>query len=211
MHEPVTLDDWDVDETRVREARRFWPWWMWPVLLWLPLDAWRERFLREAPGVDPAALGRAGLAPETLAWLAAAFVLVAALAEAGFYGMLWASRGRRLPLLAAAVAVVQAGVLELLALRLLDLAGRPAAPWAAWLAGPRALAPHGAATGAFAAAFGGAGAMALARLALLAGLQANLVRCRWREAFALVCGAWLASHVAQWWLLELFQGRSIFR
>ena len=210
MREPVTMDDWDMDEPVPREGRGFWPVWFWPVLVWLPLDAWHERFARGLP-VEPAALERARVSPEALAWIATAAVALTALAEAGAYGMLWAARGRRLPLAAAFVAVVQAGVCELVALRVLDLSRGAPATWAAALAGARALSVDGRAGAALEVAFGGVGLLALARVALFAGFQSGLVRCRFREAFALTCAAWLVSHVAQWWLLELWQGRSIFR
>lgn len=212
MREPVDMDDWDADEPRYapardsgRDAPLFWPAWLWPLLVWAPLEGWHARFARDLPALG-GALGSAPLAPAGLAWLATAFVPLTALAEAGFYGMLWAARGRRLPLLAASVAVLQSGVLELLALRVLDGAGRET--WAVLLAGQRAAATGDA--GALAVAFGGAGLLAVARCALFAGLQAGLVRCRWREAFAVTCGGWLASHVALWWAIELFRGRSIF-
>jgi len=208
MREPVTMDDWDAEEPASREARRFWPAWFWPVLVWLPLDAWHERFVRELP-VDPAVLERTRVPPEALAAIATATVALAALAEAGVYGMLWAARGRRLPLAAAFVAVVQAGVCELVALRVLDFSRGAPVAWAAALAGARALAPDGRAGSALALAFGGAGLLSLARLALFAGFQARLAGGRFREAFALTCAVWLLSHVAQWWLLELFAGRSV--
>lgn len=219
MPEPVEMDDWDADEPRFArsrdaqadEAQHFWPAWLWPLLVWPPLAAWHARFLRDLPAIDPATLARAHLSAGGLAWIATAFMLVAALVEAGFYGMLWAARGRRLPFLAAAVAVVQAGVLELAALDLIDAAGSAPAAWASWLAGPRAVVPHGAVAGAATMAFGSIGIFTLARFTIFAGLQAGLVRCRWREAFALTCGTWMVSHVALWWLLELFAGRSRFQ
>jgi hypothetical protein len=214
MLEPVTMDDWDTDEPRPQDARGFWPAWSWPLLVWLPLDAWHSRFLHDMPPVDAATLARVHLSAGALPWLATASVALLALAEAGFYGMLWAARGRRLPLLATAVAVIQSGVAELLAFTLLDRShggsgGALAA--VATLAGARAFVPHGAAASAAMVAFGGAGLLALARCALFAGMQSCLVRCRWREAFAITCGAWLVSHVAQWWLLELVTGRSFLR
>lgn len=209
MREPVTMEDWDTEEPPPRESRGFWPVWFWPVLVWWPLDAWHERFARGLP-VEPAVLERAHLSPAALAWLATAFVPVAALAEAGFYGMLWSARGARLPLVAAAVAVLQAGVLDLVALRVLDFGRAVPAPVAALLAGPRALAGQGPAASALAATLGGAGLLALARCALFAALQAGLARRRFREAFALTCGTWLVSHLAQWWLLELFMGNVVF-
>lgn len=214
MREPVVMEDWDAEppgpKPAPRERSGFWPAWAWPLLVWLPLDAWHERFAREMP-LDPALLERSRVAPEALAWVATAAVALAALAEAGAYGMLWAARGRRLPLVAAFVAVVQAGVCELVALRVLDLSRGAPAAWAAALAGARALSPDGRAASALALAFGGAGLLTLARVALFAAFQSSLVRGRFREAFALTCGAWLVSHVAQWWLLELLQGRSPFR
>lgn len=210
MREPVVMDDWDAETQEPAERPHFWPAWLWPVLAWLPLDAWHARFTRELP-VAAAVLERTSVAPETLAWVATAAVALAALAEAGLYGMLWAARGRRLPIAAAFVAVLQAGVLDLVALRVLELAGERPEPWAAALAGPRALWTGGRAGSALAVAFGAAGLLALARLAIFAGLQAGLVRCRFREAFALTCAAWLASRVAQWWLAELLAGRGIFR
>jgi hypothetical protein len=219
------MDDWDADEPRFAHSRGaqpdarpdetqyFWPAWLWPLLAWPPLAAWHARFVRDLPVMDPEALARAHLspaAPEALAWIATALVLVAALVEAGFYGMLWAARGRRLPILAAAVAVVQAGALELAALDLIDAAGPAPAAWVSWLTGARVLVPHGAVAGAAGTAFGSIGIFTLARCAIFAGLQSGLVRCRWREAFALTCGTWMVSHVALWWLLELFLGRSMF-
>jgi hypothetical protein len=219
MPEPVEMDDWDADEPRFARlpsaawtpSASFWPAWLWPLLLWPPLAAWHARLVRDLPAADPATLARAHLTAGGLAWIATTLVLVAALGEAGFYGMLWAARGRRLPILAAAVAVVQAGVLELGALDLIDAAGSHPGAWVMWLAGPRALVPHGAVAGAASMAFGSIGAFTLARCAIFAGLQSGLVRCRWREAFALTCGTWAVSHVALWWLLELFVGRSVFR
>lgn len=210
MREPVVMDDWDAEAAPAQEKPRFWPVWLWPVLAWLPLDAWHSRFASELP-VAAAALERTRVTPERMAWVATAAVAVAALAEAALYGMLWAARGRRLPLAAAFVAVLQAGVLDLVALRVLELAGDRPSPWAAALAGARALWPGGRAGSALAVAFGGAGLLALARLAVFAGLQASLVRCRFREAFALTCAVWLASRAAQWWLVELLAGRGIFR
>lgn len=216
MPEPVEMDDWDADEPRfalsrgvaLGTTRNFWPVWLWPLLVWPPLAAWHARFMRDLPAIDPAALSRAHLAPDTLAWIATVLVIVAALVETLFYGMLWATRDRRLPVLAGMVAVVQAGVLELAALDLIEAAGRKA--WVSWLAGPRAPAPHGAVAGPVMMAFGSIGVLTLARCAVFAGLQAGLVRCRWREAFAITGGTWLVSHVALWWLLELFLGRSMF-
>lgn len=210
MREPVVMDDWDAAPAEPAEKPRFWPAWLWPVLAWLPLDAWHSRFARELP-VGAAVLERTSVTPEALARVATAAVAAAALAEAALYGMLWAARGRRLPLAAAFVAVLQAGVLELVALRVLEFAGEGPSPWVAALAGVRALRTGGRAGSALAVAFGGAGLLALARLAIFAGLQASLVRCRFREAFALTCGVWLCSRVAQWWLVELLAGRGIFR
>lgn len=208
MREPVLMDDWDMDEPRPREQGVFWPAWLWPLLVWMPLDAWHERFARDLPRLGLAAREGALPGPATLAWFATGVVLAAALVEALFYGMLWRARGRRLPVLAATVAVVLAGVLELLALRVTDAAPPGADAWRVALAGARALASRE--TGAFAAAFGGFGLLALTRWVLFAGLQAGLVRCRFREAFVLTCATWLASHVAQWWLLELVVGRGVF-
>lgn len=210
MREPVVMDDWDAEAPGPADAPRFWPAWLWPVLVWLPLDAWHSRFARELP-VAAAVLERTSVAPEALAWVATAAVALAALAEAAFYRMLWAARGRRLPLAAACVAVLQAGVPDLVALRVLEMAGASPPPWTAALAGARALWASGRAGSALELAFGAAGLLALARLAIFAGLQASLVRCRFREAFALTCAVWLAWHVAQWWLAELLAGRGIFR
>jgi hypothetical protein len=207
MLEPVMMDDWDAEEPRPAETRAFWPAWSWPLLLWLPLEAWYSRFTRDMPTVDAGTLARVHLSAAALPWLATATVVLLALAEAGFYGMLWAARGRRLPLLAAAVAIVQCGVAELLAFTLLERAQGGAAVLGA-LVGARALVARGAAASPLMVAFGGAGLLALARCALFAGFQSRLVPCRWREAFTMTCGVWLASHVAQWWVLELVTGRS---
>jgi hypothetical protein len=219
MNEPVEMDDWDADEPRYARAldavrtpaANFWPAWLWPLLVWLPLDAWHTRFVRDLPPVDPEALARAHLPAGSLAWFATALVLVAALAEAGCYGMLWAARGRRQPVFATTVAVVQTGALELAALDLIEAAGRTPGTLAILLAGPRALVPQGAVAGAAMVAFGSVGLLTLGRCAAFAGLQSGLVGCRWRAAFAMVCGTWLVSHVAQWWLLELFVGPSMFQ
>jgi hypothetical protein len=211
MHEPVTLDDWDADEPRAGGAKPFWPVWIWPLLVWLPLDEWHARFARDLPRLDPGLLARSRTSAEALAWLATALMPLAALAEAGGYGMLWAARGRRLPLAATAVAVLLAGTLDLAALQLLDRTRGHAGPLVAMLAGARAYVPEGAAAGAFTVAFGTAGAFTLGRCALFAAFQAHLVPCRGREALAMTCGAWLVSHVVQWWVLELLQGRSVFR
>lgn len=216
MPEPVEMDDWDADEPRFAPARErdrdrearplFWPVWLWPLLAWAPLDAWHQRLARDWAKLDSALIERAPAPAEVMAWIATGGVLLAAAGEAAFYGMLWAARGRKLPFLATTVAVLQAGVLELLALRLIE--SPVPAPWAAILAGPRATA--GGAAGALVTAFGSAGVLALARCVLIAGLQAGLLRRRWREVFVIVCAAWLASHVALWWGIELFRGRSLF-
>jgi hypothetical protein len=209
MFEPVTMEDWDAEEPRPAPARPFWPAWSWPLLAWLPLDAWHTRLSRDMPGVDPAVLARVHLSQGSIVLLATATVAVLALAEALFYGMLWAARSRPLPVLATAVVVLQCGFTELLAL---DLLARARDGWGGavvLLAGPRALLAPGAAAGAMTVAFGSAGLLALARCALFAGFQSSLVPCRWREAFAVTCGVWLASHLAQGWLLDLLQGRSL--
>lgn len=219
MPKPVEMDDWDADEPRYAGTAvdahtppaSFWPAWLWPLLVWLPLGAWHARFVRDLPAADPEALARAGLTSSALAWIATALVLVAALVEAGFYGMLWAARGRRLPIFAAAVAVVLVSGFELAALDLIDAAGPAPAAWVAWLSGLRAQLPRGAVAGAVTTAFGSIGLFTLARCAMLAGLQSSLTGCRWREAFALICGTWIMSHVALWWLLELLAGRSSFQ
>ncbi len=210
MFEPANLATWS-GEARLRDARHderplVWPAWLWPLLAWVPLEQWHARFARELPALGGAALAGAPASPAALAGIATGVVVAFALAEAGFYGMLWAARGRRLPFWATTVAVLQAGLFELAALQLLDAHPAPAPAWVAWLAGVRALGVRSA----FAVALGGAGLLALARGALFAGLQAGLVRRPWREAFALVIAGWVASHVAAWWLAELFRGRSFF-
>ena len=209
MPEPVLLDDWDVEPPRREPETRAWPAWSWPLLAWLPLDAWHARLARDMPAVDPEVLARVHLTRGGLVALATASVALGALAEAGVYAMLWAARGRRLPLLASAVAVLQCSVTELLALDLLSHATREWTFVAALLAGPRATFAPGTASGALALAFGSAGLLALARCVLFAGFQSRFVACRFREAFALTCGLWFASHLAQGWALDLFQGRSL--
>lgn len=211
MLEPVTMEDWDADE-RPEPAAATPPAWSWPLLLAGPLLLWHERFARDLPMPDPEVLARLHLSRAALLALATVSVPLFALAEAGVYGMLWAARGRRLPVLATAVAVVQCGVTELLALEVLDRARGAeglALAGATALAGPRVLHAPGAAAGAVLLAFGGAGLFALARLALFAGMQARALPCRAREAFALVVGVWLASHLALAWGIDLLQGRSL--
>lgn len=184
--------------------------WLWPILLYVPLAAWRQAFARELPGLFAGALPRP-VAPATLAGLGVAALVAASLAEAAFYGMLWAARGRTLPRLAAAFVILQLSLFELFACELLARTGPDSAPapLVALLAGARVFWRGARAPSAFAAAFGSLGAFTLARAALFAALQAGALRVRAREAFAQVALVWLGSHVAWWWLLELARGRAV--
>jgi len=186
------------------------PAWAWPLVLVVPLEAWREALAREIPRVMPGVQRHGAFAPGVLVAIGLATVVLGALVEAAFYGMLWGARGLRLPLLATALVLVQVSISEPLALSLM-LRVRPGSAHAAWLVpvvGARALWTEGQAPSAFAAAFGGAGGLAAARIAVTAGTQAGLVGRRAGEALAIVAASWLASHLAQWWLLELLQGRT---
>jgi hypothetical protein len=170
----------------------------------VPLEAWRECLLR-----GQLAEPDAGLALTPAVRVAIGLAALAALlaAEALVYGMLWSLRGARLPLARAWLALLQVSMLEPLALELVARAGGHPDAVTVALVGARALAPA-AGAGAFATAFGSAGLLALARVALAALAQARLAGRPWREAVALVTAGWLASHVAIVWLLDLVWGRS---
>jgi hypothetical protein len=202
------MDDATIDR---REGAPRTPAWAFPLLLPLPLAAWRALIAREiARAPDPAV--DAWCPPDVRAWFGAALALGAVLAETGVYGMLWAARGRRLPLAATALVLLQLSVLEPFAAALLERqgAGPAASAWLVALLGERARwggGPHGG----FAAAFGSFGVLVLVRIALAAWAQAAGVRRPWREAAALVGVVWLASHVALAWGLDLMWGRSTMR
>ena len=186
------------------------PAWAWPFLLFVPLQAWRDLLGREIPTLTAGSHSGASPAPGMLVAVGLAVVVLGALAEAAFYGMLWSARGLRLPMLASALVILQVSIAEPLAQSLM-LRVPPGSAHRAWLVpivGARALWPHGLAPNVFAAAFGGSGALAAARIMVTAGTQASLLGRRAREGLAMVAAGWLVSHVAQWWLLELLQGRS---
>ena len=182
------------------------PWWAWPLLLPGPLLAWHELVANELSQVPDAP---SWFGSPALAW-SGVFMVVCGLAiETLFYGALWATRGRRLPFAASALLLLQLSMLEALATGILRHA--PASgPWlgaSMLLAGARATWVR-AAPGAFASAFGSFGVLTLVRMGLWAWAQAEATGRRWREAAPLVASVWLASHVAQGWLMELMRGRS---
>ncbi len=193
----------DTTMARAHPART--PEWVALLLLAGPLSAWHERIAHDLARVPQAP---AWLGTPACTWTLVAGVVAAALIEAGFYGMLWAARGHRLPLATSAWALLQLSMLDWFAFWLAERApaGAGSEAWRVVLLGARAL---GASHGAWAAVCGSLGALTLARMAGWAGAMAALVRRPWREAATLVAGVWIASHVAQGWLLELLRGRSV--
>ncbi len=183
------------------------PWWAYPLLLPGPLLAWHDVIAHELARV-PGAPG--GFASPALAWAGVAVLAAGLLAETAFYGILWAARGRRLPFRASALVLLQLSMLEALASGILQWAPATGPGFAAgWvLAGPR-LAWAGGAPGGFLSAFGSCGVLTFVRIALWAWAQAEGVGRRWREAAVTVGTVWLATHVAQGWLMELLRGRSM--
>ena len=190
-----------------RAAGRFDPpWWAWPFLLYLPLDAWAHLVMHEVARLPH------GPAPHTaaagaLVALGVTAQIAATLVETAFYRMLWSARGLRLPFAPLALLLLQASVVEPLAQALLDLAGgRVPAPWLVAVVGARATWQGSVPGGAFAQAFGGLGALALLRVLFAAWAQARLVDRPLREALAAVVAAWLATHLAAAWGLDLLRG-----
>lgn len=199
---PVTLDRSPIAFEKPSPPRDTTPGWTWPFLLAAPLLVWYERFRVALPSLGT--VTKASTLP-----LAALGVLVFAAmvaAEALAYRVLWRARGARLPFRATALAVLQLSMLESIALVLIDRAQPGTRASLAWLVGPRALATH---AGAFGSAFGSAGALTALRIGLFAYWQSDMLARRWREALALVGGAWLATHLALAWLVALAAGFSV--
>lgn len=183
------------------------PAWLLPLLLFLPLAAWIDaarRALEQAGGNLPAALSPGALVGATLAVVAAG-----TLAECAFHRALWSVRGARVPFAPLLLALWLLSALEPLAGAAMEC-GPPGSAASYWLApwvGARALARPDAPPGAWALAFGGAGLLTAARIALSAAAQARLAGRAWREALLQVLLVWLASHVALAWTLALVRGR----
>jgi hypothetical protein len=139
--------------------------------------------------------------------LAASFGVFTQLAfsalEAFLYARAWRAAGRTLPWARTAATLFVISALEAFAVFLLQ---RPDAARFAWLVGPRAAWPGGIAASALARAFGGAGALAFARIALTARAQAGAAGARFAAALALVLAGWLGSRLVLWWTLDLVRG-----
>jgi len=185
------------------------PAWVWPFLVYVPLEAWRDLLARDLPAL----LHAEGVAPRlpagTLVAVGVAAVAAGALAEAAFYGMLWGARGVRLPFRATALAALELTLFEALAqrwLERLDPASR-SAPIAALFVGARACWPGQVAPSTAAAAFGSFGLFTLARIGLFASVQARALARPFREAVTPIALAWIATHVAQVWVLQLLAGQ----
>jgi len=178
--------------------------WRWLLALPLPVLAWHTSLAHElaagtlasAPGADPAA-----------AWVGVAAAIASASAEAGFYGMLLAACGRRLPFVPAMTVILLISMLEPASTWIASLgSGGAAAPlWKLLLLGARAAGPS---HGGFAAAFRSLGILAIARMLLWARALAAWSGASGRASLALVAAAWLVSHLALGGLLALLWGRS---
>jgi hypothetical protein len=185
------------------------PAWAIPLIAAGPVIAWRGTFASE---FARSASAPAWLASNAFIWACVTFTVAGVLVETGFYGMLWAARGRRLPFVATALVLLQLSMQEPVALWIREHGPTdPAAQiWRTLLIGARARWP-GAAPGGFAAAFGSCGALTVLRVALSAWTQSSGTGRPWREAMAVVAGVWFASHLALGWLLDLMWGRSAMR
>ncbi|MCC6652485.1 MAG: hypothetical protein IT348_15145, partial [Candidatus Eisenbacteria bacterium] len=176
-------------------------------LLFLPLAAWFDaarRALDAAGGERTAGLSEGALVGATLA-----LVMAGTLVECAFHRALWSARGARVAFAPLLLAVWLLSALEPLAGAAMEwcppgsAGSLGLAPWV----GARALAAPGGQPDAWAVAFGGAGLLAAARIALSAAAQARLAGRAWREALLQVLLVWLASHVALAWTLALVRGR----
>jgi hypothetical protein len=182
------------------------PWWAWPLLLPGPLLAWHTVVADELARVPDAP---AWFGSPALAWAGVGALVFGLAAETLFYAMLWGARGIRMPVVSSALVLLQLSMLEALATGLVQHAPGAGGGLAlhALLAGPRA-AWAGGGPGGFGSAFGSLGVLTALRMGLWAWTQAEGTGRRWRESAAQVAGVWLASHVAQGWLMELLRGRS---
>lgn len=188
----------------------FAPWFLpfWYAFLAL---LWAEAVGRQLAGQETAAqLG-------DRAWIVVLFGLLgrfaASLIEAGFYRAWWRGvRGVSIPFWALFNWIVTLSALDLLAEGLTRQARNvPAlAPWIAPLTGVAALDPAPLAGG-MAAAFGGIGLLALARVVTTAAVQRALLGTSWMQPLAITLGAWCATRLVVWWGVDLVVGRSVLR
>jgi len=197
-----------IDAGAVREPRisSVPPWWSWPLLLPGPLLAWYTVIADELSRV-PDAPGWFG--SPALAWAGVGALVFGLAVEALFYAMLWGARRIRMPIVSSALVLLQLSMLETLATGIVQhaAAAGPALAVDVLLAGVRARWGESG-PGGFRSAFGSFGVLTLVRMGLWAWMQAEGTGRRWREAAAQVTAVWLASHVAQGWLMELMRGRS---
>ena len=177
------------------------------LLFVVALVSWWELGWRQAGALG--AVRQAG--PAVAAALMAAAHLAASAVEASAYALWWRTRGARLPWWPFFVGLVALSLVDRLATGLAELALRSPslAPWLAPLAGPQLVRgrPSGAEAGLW-AAFGGLGALTVARIAATAWLQAAGTGRRLRAALAVTALAWLVTRVAVWWTVDLVRGRS---
>ncbi len=182
------------------------------LLAFLPLVAGIESARALLPGaLAGAPHGTRGFAPATLVTVALAASFVGVALEALFWRVCWAARGVAMPYGALLFALWALSAIDAVASAVVTRVG-PGGAVGLWLApwvGYRALRAGDASAGAWWLAFANAGLLGAVRMALSAWVQARLAGRRWREAAVWVVGAWLASHLAMAWIVELVRGRAL--
>jgi hypothetical protein len=200
----------DEPNARTGAARDEWPlpaWyvpflWTYVTYAWWRAGAAELESMRAGAGIPAAAFGVAtGLAP--------AMKLAGFLTEAGFYCFWWRGRRSALPYWRFASCVAGLSLADLLARDIAERAHGAASPIAAACAGIGLLAGGASHLGAgLRAGFGSLGLLTLGRIAVTAHVQAEAVRVRFVHALAVTLSAWLATHVAIWWTVDLLRGAS---
>jgi hypothetical protein len=150
----------------------------------------------EAVAASAMLTGFAWLLGRTAGWLA----------EAAAHALAWRALGWRLPLGPFLAWLPGLSVLDLLAHALAH--GSPGTGALAWLVGlhpEAAAAPSG-----FAAAFGGLGLLAVARIVLTADIQRRVLGVGWALPGVITGSLWLGSRLTVWWTADLMRGRSPF-
>jgi len=171
-----------------------WGWWR----------VFREDLLAAPPA--PAAV----MPPLTAAVaLATAAKLLGFVSEAGFYALAWRARGERLPFWRFLVLVVSASMADLFAHSLAGAGASSAPLWKACLAGLH-LAPgtvfHD--LPAVRVAFGSIGLLTAIRIGITGDAQARALNRGRLETVGWTVAAWLVTHVALLWGVDLMKGMS---
>ncbi|OGF11209.1 MAG: hypothetical protein A2W00_10160 [Candidatus Eisenbacteria bacterium RBG_16_71_46] len=191
-----------------------WPLAPWALLPWLASIGWGW-WQTLASQLGQVSIGAgAGAARALAVGLAVALLARVAgfIAESGFYVLWWRARGSHIPFWRLSSWIAALSAADLLAMSLGRLAERHGG------ALPLVLAPLAGASllrsqvpgldAGLWVGFGSLGLLAAARVALTARAQAVALDRRIAAPLALTAGAWLASRVALWWIVDLARGMS---